>query len=284
MSVVNDVLKNLENRQIKKNMAGNNALMGQQSSQVKYLFWGMLCLSLSLVISISVLAYVWTHTTGLQQTSALPYELLLAQESDLSAAKSDEQSSSINPSLKDPAAQRDSIDKTVVPQSESVVNIKDSKKLPSKASVVKKTQSTQASETAINAINKGDTEKAKQSLAKSTTDVQEQVKLRLMLKDNPQDVLGYIQKNYHYQDNPVLIAMAAQGQQRSGQHKSAVVLYRKLIRIQPNNAKWRSGIGISYEILGMVKKAKTSYKLALSLPNLPMPLRTFSENRLQSLI
>lgn len=264
MSVVNDVLKNLEKRQVKKNMRGNNAFMVPQTSKENYLFWGMVCLSFSLVISVSVLAYVWTHSAGFQSSAALPYDFLLAQDKTSQDNQAYEKANTLaSKNLDEPAAKP---------------------KHSPEASMVTKTQSTQASETAIQAINEGNTEQAKQSLAKSTADVQDQVKLRLMLKDNPQDVLGYIQKNYHYQDNPVLIAMAAQGQQRSGQHKSAVVLYRKLIRIQPNNAKWRSGIGISYEILGMVKKAKSSYKLALSLPNLPMPLRTFSENRLQSLI
>jgi len=261
MSVVNDVLKNLEKRQVKKNMQGSNAFVVQESSKENYLFWGMVCLSFSLVISVSVFAYVWMHSSGAQP---LPYDMLLPQESALQSSQGYEKAKSLTP-----------------------VQIEQTQEKPkpaAKASMVTKTPSTQASETAIQAINQGNTEQAKLSLAKSTPDVQDQVKLRLMLKDNPQHVLGYIQKNYHYQDNPALIAMAAQGQQRSGKHKSAVVLYRKLIRLQPNNAKWRSGIAISYEILGMEKKAESAYKLALSMPNLPTALRAFSESRLKKLI
>lgn len=264
MSVVNDVLKNLEKRQVKKNMLGNNAFMVQPNSKENYLFWGMVCLSFSLVISVSVFAYVWVNSSGFQQVSVLPYDLLLAQEQNTTANEGYEKASKLTPVQIDKPKE----------QSQPVA----------KTALVTKTQRTQASENAIDAINNGNTEQARQSLSKSTPGVQDQVNLRLMLKDNPQDVLGYIQNNYQYQDSPPLIAMAAQGQQRSGQHKSAVVLYRKLIRMQPNNAKWRSGIAISYEILGMVKKAKSSYQLALSMPNLPTALRAFSEKRLQSLL
>lgn len=264
MSVVNDVLKNLEKRQVKKNMHGNNAFMIYPGSKENYLFWGMVCLSFSLVVSVSVFSYVWVNSSGFQQVSVLPYDLLLAQEQNTTESQGYDKSSKLTPV---------NIDK-YKEQSQSVA----------KTTRVIKTQRTQASENAIDAINNGNTEQARQSLSKSTANVQDQVKLRLMLKDNPQDVLGYIQNNYQYQNSPPLIAMAAQGQQRSGQHKSAVVLYRKLIRIQPNNAKWRSGIAISYEILGMAQKAKSSYRLALSMPNLPIALRVFSEERLQNLL
>ncbi len=77
--------------------------------------------------------------------------------------------------------------------------------------------------------------------------------------------------------------MAAQGEQRSGNHESAIQIYKILIPLQPKDARWRAGLAISLEALGDKERAQHLYQLALSMNNLPNSLRRFSEIRLASI-
>jgi len=150
--------------------------------------------------------------------------------------------------------------------------------------MVTRTAQTQAVDTMVNAIKIGDEKTVKSVLAKTPRGLRDEVSLRLMLKENPRQVYPYIKgrhKNFKQQAN--LLAMAAQAEQKSGNHVSAIELYKRLIVLQPRDARWRAGIAISLENNGKIVAAQRMYALAMSLPNLPKALQDFSQQRLDTL-
>jgi tetratricopeptide (TPR) repeat protein len=147
--------------------------------------------------------------------------------------------------------------------------------------IVTKTAQTIAVGKAVSYIKNGDNQAAKSILGKTPKVFQDEVKLRLMIKENPSFVFPYIKKNYlDYKFQIKLLAMAAQAEQRANNHSSAIALYKRLIAQQPKDARWRAGVAISLEMIGEIKAAKNMYLLAMNMPNLPLALKKFSAQRL----
>lgn len=63
-------------------------------------------------------------------------------------------------------------------------------------------------------------------------------------------------------NNPKLLAIAAQGEQRSERHQSAVELYTRLVELSPQEAKWKVGLAISLEKLKHYDAAIENYSEA----------------------
>ncbi len=75
--------------------------------------------------------------------------------------------------------------------------------------------------------------------------------------------------------------MAAQAQQRAGEHKMAVIYYQRLIKRQPHEVRWLAGLAISLDGLGENDKARMIYKSVLQTGALPPPLKRFVQYRLK---
>jgi len=230
----------------------------------------------------------------LQQNSApkqvfeLPAELFLVESE--SAFKPQSDSDLNNSSLSEYEGKligNESVAKIVVDNTISNKTKPTEKKEIKNKSLKLVTQSKQskAVDVAIKSINSGDSQKAKSMLSQAPKSIRKEINLRLMIKENPGKVLNYIKENYQgYLFRPDLLAIAAQAQQRSGDHLAAISIYKKLIKIQPRDARWRAGMAISLEAVGEVKGAKKLYELALSMPNLPRALLVYSQARLKVLL
>lgn len=314
MSVVNDVLKNLDQRHSQRAVAGGSPFFyEEESSNNKWLWFG---LALAVISCGIMAAFIYLQysvaDSGLSQQivsvetesliDELPEDLFIVEavEQELNADIAEGISGDLNGfTVKNnqdiPDFKNEVVKKTVVEQptiktstiKKPVVEKPVTRQQPlenAKQVIAKKTQASKASESAVAAINSGDSAAARSNLEQASRKVQEEVQLRLLLKDNPAQVYLRIKSKYRdYKNNATLLALAAQGEQRAGLHNSAVQLYKALIPLEPEQSKWRAGLAISLEGLGDTGSAKRLYELALSMNNLPGSLRRFSEIRLKRL-
>lgn len=312
MSVVNDVLKNLNQRHAQEHMAGYISHLYEQKPAPQYLLWLLFfsIISVSIVIAVSQ----WNQKNYIVQSIELPSDLFLLDEEkasyynesdqtlgeDLPTKKHVTSESSLNNiSVEKPSLEKIILDKIVVDKvikhknnvggvpaykiTNEIIKPPSSIKKPNK-SIVNRSAQSQAVDQVVKALKEGDHKAAQIGLDKTPKRIQDEIKLRLMIKESPENVLPYLKGNFiGFSNNPSLLAMAAQAQQRSQQHFSAISIYKKLITIQPKDARWRAGLAISLEASGEKKAAQYMYKLALSMPGLPMSLADFSKTRLSAL-
>ncbi|MFY0639636.1 MAG: hypothetical protein JXR16_01230 [Bermanella sp.] len=114
--------------------------------------------------------------------------------------------------------------------------------------------------------------------------INEEIKLRNLLNSNPASVWSYVKTHYgDISKNPRLLAISAQAEQKSGNHKNAINLYRKLINSERKEPRWYSAIGFSFEKEGDYESAHKMYTVAIKLGGLPGSLNTFTLSRLDAL-
>ncbi len=257
MSVVNDVLKNLDQRHAQEKMQAMAPFPYDVPRPKSY--W-LLVLLLACLLACAVMAInIWLQAQDNKISVNLPADLFLIDAPQVQALM-------------------------VEANVEKKKSIALTKKSDTDKKMVTRTAQTQAVDVALSAIKAGDDKAVKSVLAKTPRVLRDEINLRLMLKDNPRQVYPYIKgrhKNFQQQAN--LLAMAAQAEQKSGNHVSAIELYKRLIVLQPRDARWRAGIAISLENNGKIVAAQRMYTLAMSLPNLPKALQDFSQQRLDTL-
>ena len=71
--------------------------------------------------------------------------------------------------------------------------------------------------------------------------------------------------------------------QKEKSHGKAVVLYASLIEINPSNATYWLGMGVSQDALGEYQRALNAYNVVLAHKNLDANVRNFVETRIQAL-
>jgi tetratricopeptide (TPR) repeat protein len=254
MSVVNDVLKNLDQRHAQEKMRDSAAYSFPQERSKSYWLLGSLLAALCLCIGFAL--SIWYQVNTNKISINITPDLFVLDE---------------------PLA--------VVNKKEKVVLTGNKKSsltdVITPTNIVTKTAQTIAVGKAVSYIKNGNNHAAKSILGKTPQGFQDEVKLRLMIKENPRDVFPYIKNNYlDYKFQAKLLAMAAQAEQRANNHSSAIALYKRLIIQQPKDARWRAGVAISLEIIGEFKAAKNMYSLAMNMANLPLALKKFSAQRL----
>ena len=278
MSVVNDVLKNLDERKSIETSAGLNSLYFQNSNeQSKWLWVGLgVSLAMSTILLILLLKPEVFELKSDSEQVVLPNDLFML-----------ENESPTQKETSHPIKEIVTVTDPVVIKQDKVVNFPIQKNLDSKSSdneIVKKTQESKATETVMSAIKKGDMDKVKSTFSTASKNIQDEVQWRMLLKVNPQLVWPKIKQKYpDYLTQPRLLALSAQGQQRAGDHNSAVQLYKKLIPLEPSDGRWRAGLAISLESLGDTDNAKKLYNIALGMNNLPFSLMRFTQQRLEKL-
>lgn len=110
---------------------------------------------------------------------------------------------------------------------------------------------------------------------------QDEAMIKQLMASEPEKVWPYVQTILSQSNNKIdLMALGAQGQQRSHQYSSALLLYQRLSQLQPKEAKWRAGAGISQDALGDKQKALRAYDAALKLNPLPPALASFVSTRI----
>ncbi|MFT5593876.1 MAG: hypothetical protein ACI8SR_002263 [Oceanicoccus sp.] len=108
--------------------------------------------------------------------------------------------------------------------------------------------------------------------------------IKTLMINEPEKVWPYIQKLLpKSNDNVSLLALGAQGEQRSNNHRTALSLYETLSEIEPNEAKWKVGSAISLDALSEEKQAIKFYEQSLELSPLPPALYNFVRQRIDKL-
>ncbi len=278
MSVVNDVLKNLDQRHAQEQF--QEALPYRYQGETSSSYW-LPAMLFSTLIACSVMAVnIWMQVSQDNITINLPEDLFMMDQVTRDPVLMNTVVSNSTPLINPSSPEH-----VNPPKIENLAQRKDQKTAQKTGlQTVQKTVQTQAMEKAVIAIKKGDDQAAKLAMIKAPKAVQDEIRLRLMVKESPQDVFPYIQRNYpNYPQEPDILAMAAQAEQRSGNHLNSISLYTKLISLQPKDARWRAGIAISLDVSGEKKAAKQMYLLAMTMPNLPSALYRFSQTRLELL-
>lgn len=108
-----------------------------------------------------------------------------------------------------------------------------------------------------------------------------ELNLKQLLKTHPHKVWPYIQDELKQnKDSIAMLALGAQGQQRSGQHNSAIQLYQRLLDIQPSEPRWKVGLAISLDNLGKSDQALIFYQQGMYSGKLDRALQDFVSGRI----
>ncbi len=278
MSVVNDVLKDLNQRHAQEEVVAAIPYMMVEKKSSPLILWALLFLTLS--ISIVLAVKMWNDIAMQYLSLSLPAELFLIKSKGIQSKKIVEAKSVALAVTKNKELETNT-EKYKITEDDINLERLNSENINRK---VVKTQQTKAVEKVVAAIESGNHEEIELNKNEIPQALASEVKLRLMIKESPQDVLPYIKNNYiKFEQQADLLAMSAQAQQRAGLHVSAIELYKKLIVLQPQDARWRAGLAISLESSGKKEVAAKLYQLALSMPNLPTALQRFSQSRLVNL-
>jgi len=96
----------------------------------------------------------------------------------------------------------------------------------------------------------------------------------LIKSDRVNDALHFLQADF-IEDDIALLASRALCLQKLRNHPAAIRDYVLLLQKQPNNGKFRMGLGISLRAIGQTNKALSQYKLALTDARLSSRQRQF---------
>lgn len=292
MSVVNDVLKNLNQRHAQASASMAIPYVYEQEKAPPYIMMSILAGLIMLSLGLSV--KVWFDSQDQYLALELDPELFFIKQ-DLTpiAGESDRESLDMVAAVSHSPTMKSVTDVASVPESSlpvvSAIKVVKTSKVESPGAEPLQTITKQSSQSlanieAVNSMNKGDELAAKRSSQNADKAISDAIALRLMVKNNPQQVYSFIKDNYqNFDKQPDLLAIAAQAQQRIGEHLKAIELYQMLIRMQPQDARWRVGFAISLEGSHDSSSALKMYQMALELGNLPQALSIFCHQRIQNL-
>lgn len=283
MSILNDVLRNIDEQKAQQR---NQILATTEASETKlpmYLPWLLGTMLLAIVL-------LTVQVFSLRQAAIdIPSDLY-----DDPVAMSIPTLHQVNPQQStSPAAPSEQSISTVKQANSPEAVLEKSQQKHEKAnanidirntSIVKKTETTEAEESALAALSAGETERVKDILPKAQPSMQQNLNLRIMVKEAPEQVVPYLQENHpDFTSNNEFLALAAQAQQRSGEHKMAIVYYQQLAKREPHEARWVAGLAISLDGLGEREKAVSIYESVLKTGALPPPLKRFVTYRLEQI-
>jgi len=312
MSIVNDVLRNIEQRKQSISISSDSAVYYKTDNSKPFYYW--LALIVSVIISMglivfTVMQYQINGNDFSQDLLTLPEDLFIVSEegmvnagyekSEIDAIKSLETTDNVSSisGIPEPVIDQPLLtntkDKPANPLPKNITTdtsrlsrqpASSSQNSASSQVVANETVSSKATENVVAALNSRDINSVESQVKLASLKVQNDVKIRRMMKNNPDQVMPYLKNNFtNFSKTPSILALAAQGEQRSGNHINAIQIYKKLIPLQPKDARWRAGLAISLEAIGDTARAQNLYQLALSMNNLPASLRRFSTSRLSSI-
>jgi tetratricopeptide (TPR) repeat protein len=288
MSVVNDILKDLHQRRGQHQYMPNIPLDFEDGDVPKFNIVKRLSLLIMLFIAICALFYFSVLNLPSKQASSFI-----------------EQIENITPERQDKGMAIEANEKNIVlssidntmPVESILINEVDKKEIiPSNQISKQKTilelnQNKDLSSSPLNSNTKAsikpNSEKKmparnQKSVVKTVSN--DELLIRKLMVSNPEKVWPHIKKLLPKSNNQTsLIALGAQGEQRSKNHQNAIELYKTLSDIEPNESKWRVGSAISYDALSRYDDALVEYKKSLILNALPAPLYSFVKQRIAQL-
>lgn len=313
MSVIHDVLKNLDAKHTNQQASG----IPQFTAQKKSARWWWPVLGISVLLNIGALAvYFWPK----QETLILGDEVFMApaQRAEPSLLSDSETAGQIETQtnaqgemiagVEIPVSQSDnnapqtaasSVQQTTTPVAVNtpapVTAPINAQSTPVAASAVKpvvaqksppvvqveKTASSKAMENVLDAVSRGapvSQNKAAQAMEGNEHPV---VRARLLMVSQPDQVVPYLQRIApDFMQDADLLSIAAQAEQKQSRHTSAVNYYQQLIRLQPADPRWRVGLAISLDAMGNKTDALRLYELSMGMGNLPPALMNFLQKRI----
>jgi MSHA biogenesis protein MshN len=106
----------------------------------------------------------------------------------------------------------------------------------------------------------------------------------LMMENKTEQALTHLQyRPPRLESAPDYYGLMATLQQKLGYPDQALPLYQQLLLLQPQQGRWWVGLATSSESLEDYKSAFKAYQKALESPVLPIILRHFCQQRLQTL-
>lgn len=292
MSVVNDVLKNLNQRHAQASASMAIPYVYEQEKSPPYIMMSILAGLILLSFGLSI--KLWMDSQSQYLALELDPELFFIEPLAIKNESLPDNTSSIErlvavkpePLIKESPVPK--LAKYTEPEMQAITVVKarvaDATKTESANGITQQSSQSVANMQAVDSMNRGDDIAAQRSSINADKAISDAIALRLMVKNSPQNVYGFIKDNYQdFHKQPDLLAIAAQAQQRIGEHNKAIELYKMLIRVQPQDARWRVGFAISLEGSRDAESALKMYRMALELGNLPQALAQFCHQRIQYL-
>lgn len=136
----------------------------------------------------------------------------------------------------------------------------------------------------------GDTESAEQVLDEGLKLQKDfpafiQLKARLLAEEGKLDeAIMTLEKNQpNISDDPEYYVLLAALYQRAGKASLAVTLYKQLLAMEPSNAKWWLGLGISLEASGNRNQATEAFANADNIGGLSPELKAYLDTKMSTL-
>jgi hypothetical protein len=304
MSVIHDVLKNLDSMESARRTAGI-PVFASDKPRLNWL-WTVLGISVVLNIGIAVF-YFWPVSTpplllpedvfiapviaaepALINANNSPAEATLTATEQTPAPENlrqdiaptlSETSPALIPVMVSTPVQEKPPQQNTPTTSVAVVNQVPKKTVP--AVHIEKTDSSKAMEKVLESVNNGSVVSAAKANQAMDANEHPVVRARLLMAANPDQVLPYLQRAVpDFMQDPDLLSIAAQSEQKQARHNAAIKFYQQLIHLQPTDARWRAGLAISLDALGNQRDALRLYELALGMGNLPPALANFVQKRI----
>lgn len=122
------------------------------------------------------------------------------------------------------------------------------------------------------------------AISKSRKSVKDEADIQYWMNNSPEKIWPYIKASFpNAYGQASLLALGAQGEQRSAQHKNAIELYQRLLQLEPDQSKWYAGMAMSLDALGEHSRALVIYQKSKSLGGLPEALDIFVVRRMVEL-
>lgn len=313
MSVIHDVLKNLDAKQNNQQASGIPLFAAQKKSAR----WWWPLLAVSVLLNIAALTYYfWPRPAPLvladevfmAPVAAAEPELLSDTEDAGQLEMQNNAQTEIMPGAETRVPQPDnnapqtaasSVQQTPAPAAVVVpapvaapitaqstpVAVSAAKpaavQKPAAVVQVEKTASSKAMENVLDAVSKGAPVSQNNATQAMEGNEHPVVRARLLMASQPDQVVPYLQRIApDFMQDADLLSIAAQAEQKQSRHTSAVNYYQQLIRLQPADARWRVGLAISLDAMGNRTDALRLYELAMGMGNLPPALMNFLQKRI----
>jgi hypothetical protein len=299
MSVVNDILKDLHQRRRQHQYMPNIPLDFEGGDLPKFNVFKRLSLLIIILITLSSLIYFMLFNYQSNQIlSTVNQQANVSsrtQEKSLLSERNDQKEylASLDHTIPvEPIFINELDNKTTLPDANigkqptisELDNAESSKSSPTNSnaqSVIKPKLKIQSPVKNISVKDNPNTGN-KKAVVKAVSN--DELLIRKLMVSNPEKVWPHIKKLLPKSNNQTsLIALGAQGEQRSKNHQNAIELYKTLSEIEPNESKWRVGTAISYDALSRYEDALIEYKKSLVLNALPAPLYSFVKQRIAQL-
>ena len=289
MSVVNDVLRDLDNRkQLEKSnpnlsffLHANKPIELKQSSWFKYT--SVMIVFLMLVLSVYLKIVSFAQQDSISDQNNLMHEVIQVSQ-DQSAVETVPTSKQVE------INQSETLDynfNKVISVPDYSQNNDVSSNLAIDGNRLNKTD--HVSDAIKNNVIKSDKAKVKPEVKIETSIVAPIVKpiksplhdFAEILRANPGNVFPLIQSTVpDYHTSIHYLALSAQGEQRTGRFESALDLYKQLIKLDNKDPKWKIGAAISLDKLNQPDLALPLYIKASQTRQLPQTLMQFSLRRI----